>query len=112
MATQVFKRETFTLQQVGEDDPREVVITPLTIKHLRPFMDKFQELMKVKTDREGTDILFDCAVIAIQARNKGFSVEQLEEELDLPTIIKIVELAGGVTLDGSDPNQTSPLTEE
>lgn len=110
MATQVFTREEFVLQ--GEEELK-VFITPLPIKHLRPFMEEFQKLMKAKTDLEGTEVLFNCAKIAVQARNKDVTEDQLEEGLDLPTIIKIVELAGGVTLDGGDaPNPVAAQTKE
>lgn len=111
MATQVYKKETFLLQNIEGEDV-EVIITPLPIKYLRPFMEEFQNLMESKTDTEGTNVLFNCARIAVQARNKDVTEEQLEEMLDLPTIIKIVELAGGVSLDGSDPNPTGPATSE
>lgn len=112
MATQVYTKETFELQNYDEDEgPIEVVITPLPIKHLRPFMEEFHKLLEsdnLKDDLAFTDILFKCAKIAIFARNNHVTEDQLEDMLDLPTIVKIVELAGGVTLDGTDPNPATP----
>lgn len=102
MATQVFKVEKFVLQDENGEAGKEVTITPLPIKHLRKFMDTFQKMSEVESELEITDLMFECATIAVQARNPDITAEELEDSLDLQTAIKILELAGGVNL---DPNQ-------
>lgn len=107
MANQVFTVETFVLQDEEGNPGKEVRVTPLPIKPLRAFMAEFKKLGEAEDDEEGTEILYNCAVIALKARNKGLEDEELENSLDLPTVIKIVEVAGGVNL---DPNQPVPAT--
>ncbi|MGH0052420.1 MAG: hypothetical protein ACQ5SW_03390, partial [Sphaerochaetaceae bacterium] len=71
--------------------------TPLPIKPLRDFMEEFQKLQDLEEDdAEATEILFNCAVIAVQARNKDVSRDELEETLDLATAMQIVQVAGGL----------------
>lgn len=104
MANQVFKVESFVLQDEEGNPGREVRITPLPIKPLRDFMAEFGKLSEAKNDEDATNIIYNCAVIAINARNKEIPEGELENTLDLPTAIKISEIAGGVQL---DPNQTA-----
>lgn len=101
MATKMY--EEVTLQtQAGT----EIVIRPLTIKSLRAFMDKMKELDgEDVSDEKGIGVMFDAAVIAIRQCNKELSEEQLaelEDELDVPTINKILEVSGGIKVE--DPS--------
>ena len=100
MATQIYTEETL-LTQGGT----EIVVRPLTIKSLRKFMAKMNELQTEEeiADEEGINVMLEAALIAIEQCNKNLeNLDELEDELDLPTISKILEVSGGIKLD--DPN--------
>lgn len=100
MATRVFETETFELQ-----DGTEVLIRPLNIKRLRKFMevvDKFNDAGDDQT--EIVDLMVDACAIAVEATNEELAADRdkLEDILDVPTMYRILEIAGGIKLD--DPN--------
>lgn len=74
---------------------------PLRISLLKPFMKKFTLLQDVAEDNEKSmDVLLDCVQIAFKqylpavADNR----EAIEENLDLPTVYKIIDAASGMQL--------------
>lgn len=102
MATKMFEEVTLTTQ--GD---RDIIVRPLTIRTLRKFMEKMGELGngedEVITDEKGIQVMMEAAVIAILQCNKDIEdVDELEDELDLPTINKVLEVAGGIKVD--DPS--------
>lgn len=101
MATKVFETETLELQ-----DGTEVTIRPLTIKKLRKFMDVVKQLdgMDEEGD-EAVDLMVKACSIALEksAPDLANDSERLEDALDVPTMWRILEIAGGVKL--GDPNQ-------
>lgn len=99
MATKVYEEETIELQ-----DGTEVVIRPLNIKKLREFMSVIKKLEAIETEEESIDILLEACTIAISQKNKAVSenTDLLEESLDVPTMHRILEVAGGVKM--NDPN--------
>lgn len=114
MATKVYNEEGLTLQ-----DGTDVIVRPLPIGRLRRFMDAWEKIEGVESDRDGFPVLVNCAGIAIEHEFKGkfdslkalesqegeyLSEEYknyLEDVLDLDTIYKILEIAGGLKL--NDP---------
>lgn len=96
MATTVNEQKTVSLI-----DGTQINVRPLKISLLREFMKKFEKIAEVADDNEKSmNILMECVQIAMRqyspelAENK----EQLEENLDLPTVYKIVEEASGVNM--------------
>ena len=89
-------------------DGTKVSVRPLKISLLRPFMKKFEGIAAVAEDNEKSmNILMECVQIAMQQYKPELSqdLKALEENLDLPTVYKIVEAASGNSLpDGSLPN--------
>jgi len=110
MATKVYNTKTVELFS-GE----ELELRPLKISVLRDFMTKFETLGEVAEDNsDSMDVLVDCIAIAMRQykvelsdKTEG-SKEKLEDELDLPTAYKIIEVAAGIKMDGddSDPKAT------
>lgn len=116
MANKVYKQEEITLQ-----DGTDVVLKPLPIGRLRRFMEAWEGITKVKDDAEGFDVFINCAGIALEDNYKGkFDAlkaskeekeageflsaeyrEYLEDTLELDSIYKILEVAGGIKL--NDP---------
>lgn len=77
---------------------------PLKISLLKPFMKSFTGLADVADDNEKSmDVLLDCVQIAFKQYVPHLSEdrEKLEENLDLPTVYKIIDAASGIQL--SDP---------
>lgn len=99
MATKIYE-EVVLATQAGT----ELTVRPLTIKSLRAFMTKMKELdgEEEVSDEKGLGVMFDAAVIAIRQCNKELSEEklaELEDELDVPTINRILEVAGGIKVE-------------
>lgn len=116
MATKVYAEQDITLQ-----DDTDVTVRPLPIGRLRRFMEAWDFIKKVEDDSEGFGVFINCAGIAIEHEFKGkfdtlkasgekaaegvFLSEEyrtyLEDVLDLDTIYKVIEVAGGLKL--NDP---------
>ena len=100
MATTVYEGAELTLM-----DGTKIKVRPLKISLLRPFMKKFEQVALVAEDNEKSmNILMECVQIAMQQYKPELSqdIKALEENLDLPTVYKIVEAASGNSLpDGS-----------
>ena len=80
---------------------------PLKISLLRPFMTRFADLTKVAEDNDKSmDVLLDCIQIALKQYKPEIADdrEALEDNIDLPTVYKIIDVASGVNLQGVDTN--------
>lgn len=108
MATQVFTIKEFVLQDEDGNEGRTVRMTPLPLKHLRKFMEKYNEIKEGMSETEVMEIIFECAIIAVQARNKDIDHDELEETLDLDTAMEIASLAGGLQLGNAPSQVTTP----
>lgn len=96
MADKPSNNKTITLM-----DGTELIARPLKLSLLRPFMAKFTLLSEAADDNEKSmDILLECAQIALKQYKPELAEdkEALEENLDLPTVYKIVEEASGIKL--------------
>jgi hypothetical protein len=85
-------------------DGTKISVRPLKISLLRPFMKKFEGIAAVAEDNEKSmNILMECVQIAMQQYKPDLSedLKSLEENLDLPTVYKIVEAASGTNLSDS-----------
>jgi hypothetical protein len=95
MATKVY--ETATIELI---DGTEVFLTPLKIKFLREFMEKFQLVKTAKDDFEAIDLLADCALSAMKQYYPSIkTVEELEDNINVPTMYKILDIAAGIKID-------------
>lgn len=96
MATTVKEETTVTLI-----DGTEITVRPLKISLLRQFTAKFATLQDVAEDNDKSmDVLMECVQIALQQYKPELAADEkaLEDNLDLPTVYKIVEEASGVKL--------------
>jgi uncharacterized Fe-S radical SAM superfamily protein PflX len=85
-------------------DGTPVEVRPLTIKRLREFMAKFGEIEKVAQDNEKSmTVLVECVQIAMRQYKPeaAESLEELEENIDLPTVYEIIEAASGINMANS-----------
>jgi hypothetical protein len=99
MATKVFETEVLELQ-----DGSEVTVRPLNLKRLRKFMEVVDKIGDVENELEAFDPMVDAVAIAVQKDRPDLAEdrEKLEDVIDLPTVYKILEIAGGIQF--GDPN--------
>lgn len=100
MSTTVHEQKELTLI-----DGTKINVRPLKISLLRPFMKKFEGIAEVAEDNDKSmNLLMECVQIAMQQYKPEIAgdLATLEENLDLPTVYKIVEEASGIKL--SDTN--------
>ena len=95
MATEIYKIETIQLV-----DGTEIEIIPLKIKYLREFMDAFEAIRVTKSDQEAILVLSECARICMKQYYPSISktIADLEDNIDLPTIYKILDVAAGIKI--------------
>ena len=97
MATAVYEKSSITLL-----NGTVVEMRPLKISLLRQFMKKFEGIAKVADDNnKSMDILIDCVAIAMKQYSPEIADnrELLEDELDLPSVYKVIEAASGIKFD-------------
>jgi len=84
---------------------KKIALRPLRISLLREFMERFDGISDVATDNtKSMDLLIDCVQIAMKQYDPELAEdrEKLEDELDLPGVYKVIEIAAGIKFD--DPN--------
>lgn len=94
MATSVYDKKAFSLV-----DGTTLVASPLKITYLREFLEIFETIKEAKTDDESISVLVDCALVAMkQYAPQIKTVEDLEDNLDLPTIYEVIDIAAGIKI--------------
>lgn len=82
-------------------DGTTIEIKPLKISLLREFMKKFTGISEVADDNDKSiDLLIECVQIAMKQYKPDLALDgkSLEDNIDLPTVYKIVEAAAGVNM--------------
>lgn len=85
-------------------DGTKIKMRPLKISLLREFMKTFEGIAKVAENNDKSmDILIDCVQIAMKqyAPDLATDREKLEDNIDLPSVYKVVEAASGIKFDDS-----------
>jgi hypothetical protein len=95
MATSIYKTKNIYLF-----DGTEIQIMPLKIKYLREFMDAFDKIKYTKDDDEAMIVLLECTRIAMKQYYPSVSksIEELEDNIDLPTVHEILDIAGNIKI--------------
>ena len=93
MATTIYKTKNIFLF-----DGTEIETMPLKIKYLREFVDAFDKIRYTKDDDEAMLVLLECTRIAMKQYYPIISktVEDVENNIDLPTMHEILEIAGNI----------------
>ena len=106
MATKIY--ETDTLHLV---DGTELFLTPLKIKYLREFMEKFDGVKESGNDSEAISHLVECALIAMKQYYPSIkTVEDLEDSINMPGVYKILNAAAGIKVDAE--NEEKPIKKQ
>jgi hypothetical protein len=109
MATTIYKSANIYLV-----DGTEVYITPLKIKYLRQFMDKFDQLKESQDNTEEANrLLMESAVIAMKQYYPSIkTVEDLEDNLDMPNLYVFLEASAGIKLKPSEEDKQESADDE
>jgi len=109
MATTIYKSANIYLV-----DGTEVYITPLKIKYLRQFMDKFDQLKESQDNTEEANrLLMESAVIAMKQYYPSIkTVEDLEDNLDMPNLYVFLEASAGIKLKPSEEDKQESVDDE
>ena len=96
--------EVYSISYVYTINGDEIEISPLKIWYLKEFMAKFQTIEKGMDNDESLTILSDCARIAMKQYAPIFSrsVDKVEDNFDIGTIYKVLEIAGGIKFDTTE----------
>lgn len=96
MATEIYKKDKVILI-----NGVELEIIPLKIKYLREFMNSFEKIKDVKNDDDAIQVLSECAFICMKQYCPELSkdITGFEDNIDLPTIYKIINIAAGIKVD-------------
>jgi hypothetical protein len=98
---EIMVKEAESKNQLSLIDGTKFEIKPLKISLLKPFMEQFTKLQEVAEDNtKSMDILIDCVQIAFKQYLPAIADnrEAIEENLDLPTVYKIIDAASGMQL--------------
>lgn len=82
-------------------DGTEIKIRPLKISLLRKFMTTFEKIQTVADDNDKSmTLLLECVQVAMEQYRPDLATDmaKLEDNIDLPTVYRIVEAASGVKL--------------
>jgi hypothetical protein len=92
-------------------DNTELEIIPLKIKYLREFMEYFKNIKLAKNDEESIQILTDCTRVCMKQYYPQLSksIEDIEDNIDLPTIYDILDIAAGIKI---NQNSQQPVTSQ
>jgi hypothetical protein len=92
MATEVYNKDNIYLI-----DGTELEIIPLKIKYLREFMIEFEGVKSASDDDLAIEVLLKCVGICMKQYYPQIS-NTVEDNLDLPTIYKIIDIAAGIKI--------------
>lgn len=88
---------------------KTIELSPLKIKYFREFMEEFDRVKTAENDDQAIEMLLECARISMQQFYPEISesLEEVEDELDLPTLYKIIEVGGGIKINGESEQEIS-----
>lgn len=102
MATTIY--DTGTIYLV---DGTEIFITPLKIRYLREFMEVFELVKFAKDDMDAVRALAECARVSMKQYYPQIkTIQDLEDNVDLPTIYKILDVSAGIKINDDNEQET------
>lgn len=88
------------------EDGTSIFIKPLPIKQLKKFMSVIRELDSedIETEEQAMDIFVKASMVCLEKTYPeiGLSRENFEENVNIPNMMKVLEICGGLKL--NDPN--------
>lgn len=78
-------------------DGVELYITPLKIRYLRDFMNKFEDVKLATNDNDAITALAECGLITMKQYFPAITtMEEFEDSFDMPNIYKLLKLSAGI----------------
>jgi len=98
-------------------DNEEIEISPLKIRYLRRFMEQFDLVKTAKDDDETIALLVASATITMQQYYPSVkTVEDFEDNFDLKTVYKILDVAAGIKIEQTQEDikniSNNPITNQ
>lgn len=101
MATKIY--DTGNIELI---DGTELYLTPLKIRYLREFMEKFEDVKIASDDGDAISALAECARVAMKQYYPSIkTIDDLEDNVNLPTIYKILDVAAGIKVDAKKEDE-------
>lgn len=89
----------------------EIEVRPLTIKNLKKFTAVVKKLddPSIKTEEDAMDVFVEAAMVCMEQFKPDLAEdrEKFEEIIEVPTLMKILEVAGGLNLSGPNLETTN-----
>lgn len=80
-------------------DGQEIYITPLKIKYLREFLERFEDVKSAQGDEEAVSKIVECVRISMKQYCPTIhTIDDVEDNFDLPTIYKILDISAGIKI--------------
>jgi hypothetical protein len=96
----------YDIKYISLVDGTQIETSPLKIKYLKEFMEIFEPIKKTKNDDESIKILTHCVQIAMKQYYPQIkTIQDVEDNIDLPTIYKILDISAGIKI--GQPNQNN-----
>lgn len=97
--TYIVPTEIYKTSIIELFDGTELYITPLKIKYLKLFLEEFENVKQSKNDEEAINYLSKCATITMRQYYPSIKTqEQLEDNIDMPTIYKLLDYSAGIRI--------------
>jgi len=96
----------YDVEEIQLSNGDTLVIKPLTIKHLKKFLKVMKKMEddSIESEEQVMEIFVEGAMVCLEQLKPELSqdLEKFEEVIEVPTLMKILEVAGGLKL--NDPN--------
>jgi len=96
----------YDIVEIELSNGESLTIKPLPIKQLRKFMAVIQKMddPELESDNAAMEIFIEAAMVCLEVFKPELSTDKdkFEELVEIPTMMKILEVAGGLKL--NDPN--------
>jgi len=96
----------YNVEEIELSDGSSISLKPLSIKQLKNFMTVIKEMDKPENESEDAamDVFIKAAMVCLETIKPELAKdkEKFEEVIEVPTMMKILEVCGGLKL--NDPN--------
>jgi len=96
----------YEVVEIQLSNGEEIAVRPLTIKNLKKFTKVVAKLDSpdVKTEEDAMEVFIEAAMVCMEqfAPDLAEDKDKFEDVIEVPTLMKILEVAGGLKL--NDPN--------
>jgi hypothetical protein len=97
----------YEVVEIQLSNGEEISVRPLTIKNLKKFTKAIAKLddESVQTEDDALDVFIEAGMVCMEQFSPELAKdkEKFEDVIEVPTLMKILEVAGGLKLN-NDPN--------